>query len=813
MITKWFDDARRDIAYAARSLRRTPGFTAVAIVTLALGIGAVTVIYSVVRNVLLDPFPYQHSQRMVDVIVRDASNRILRGPLPPEEFLDYQEQSDVFEEVAGAQTERMHWVSDGGAERLSVGWVTPNTFAFLGVSPLLGRAFDGIDARSDAPPVGVLNHRTWVTLFGGDRSVVGRTVVLNGQPRTIVGVMPPRFEWHVADIWIPGPIRRGDDPKLLKSSRWFQARLKPGVSVKEAEARMNVLAARRAQTHPGEYPAQTRIQVITVIDWVVGQFRGVLYTLFAAVALLLVIACCNVANMLLARATAREREVTVRIALGASRTRIVRQLLAESLLLTAGGLAGGALLAYAGIAALVRVLPRQGVAWEVQLRLDQPVLIFALATAALATLASGLFPALQSVRRDLIAGANTGGRGGTSGRRQTRMRNSLVVAEVALSMILLLGAGLLVRSFVKLANVDLGFDSRNLLVSGLGFPQGQLESPAARAAFYREALDRVATIPGVLSVAVATTSPPFGGMRSDIAVPTGSVQPQANGTIIFCSEQYLAALGLRVTAGRALTLTDVQQSRRVAVVNETLARRYFPSGNPTGQSVRLARLATLPAPVADPTFEIVGVVPDVANQGVREPAVPAVYVPYSVVPSTSLLLVVRTAADPMRAVNAIRHEMQAISREVALLQPEPIDVVVSRSFFAQPRFSLIVLVMFASTGLVLVALGVYGVLAYTVSQRSREIAIRMALGGDRRHVLRYVFRMGLQVVGAGVVFGVAASAATNRLLVSQLWRTSPHDPVTLVLVIATIAIIGVLACWVPARRAIRVEPIEALRHE
>jgi putative ABC transport system permease protein len=810
--TAWLDDAWRDIGYAVRTLRRTPGFTAVAVITLALGIGAVTIIYSVVRNVLLDPFPYPHSQRMVDVVVRDASNRIIRGALPAPEFLDYQEQSHAFEDVMGTITDSMHWVSDASAERLTVAWVTPNAFTFLGVRPLAGRVFGPADAAPGAPPVAVLNHRTWMTVFGGDRDVVGRTLVLNGQPRTVIGIMPPRFEWHVADLWIPGALNRTDDPNAPQSSRWFQARLRRGVTVREAEAQLNVIAARRAAEHPKEYPEHFRIQVITVIDWVVGQFRGVLYTLFAAVALLLMIACCNVANMLLARATAREREISVRIALGASRGRVVRQLLAESAMLAAGAVVAGCLLAYAGISALARLMPRQGVPWETEIRLDQPVLVFALATAAVATLASGLFPALQSARGDLMSGTNVGGRSGTAGRRQTRMRSSLVVAEVALSIVLLVGAGLLMRTFVKLVGVDLGFDPRNLLVADVAFPPGQAAAAADQRHFYRQALDRIAAIPGVLSVAVANTAAPFGGRRSALEIPGAAVSPQAAALVVFGSEQLLDTIGLSLVRGRQLSAADVERSQHVAVINETFARRYFASEDPLGRTIRLSTLATMRPPVTDPMFDVIGVVRDAANQGLREPPFPQVYVPFTLRP-VLLTFVMRTSNDPMRILNALRNEIRAVDRQVALQQPITFERLIQRAFFAQPRFSLIVLGMFSCTGLVLVALGVYGVLAYTVSQQSREIAIRMALGGERRHVLHMVLRSGLRLLGAGTGVGLAAGFATNRLLVSQLWNTSPHDPVTLFVATSIVFVIGVCACLVPARRAIRVEPMVALRHE
>jgi predicted permease len=807
----WLEDARRDIGYAARTLARTPGFTVVAILTLALGIGAVTVIYSLVRNVLLQPFPYPHSQRMIDVVVRDSSGRILRGALPVPEFLDYQEQSQAFDDVMGTLTQSMHWVSEAGSERLTVGSVTPNAFTFLGVRPLHGRVFGAADAVPGAPPVAVMNHRTWVTMFGGATDIVGRTLVLNGEPRTVIGIMPPRFEWHVADLWIPGAISR-TAPDAGSTVRWFQARLKPGVSVAEAQAQIDVIATRRAAEYPREHPPGSYVQVITVIDWVVGQFRSVLYTLFAAVALLLVIACCNVANMLLARATAREREIAVRAALGASRGRIVRQLLTESAILALGGVAAGSLLAYAGIDLLAQLMPRQGVPWETKLRLDFPVLAFAIATAAFATLAFGLFPALQSVRRELVAGANSSGRSGTAVRRQTRMRSGLVVAEVTLSIILLLAAGILMRTFVKLAGADLGFDARNLLHVRIWFPPREVAEPSERQAFYRQAVDRIGAIPGVSSVAVSDVVPPFGGLRTPVEVRGTPPSDQPVAIVQFCSEQYFETLGLRLIAGRPISPADVQGLRPVAIVSDTFARKYFGTMDTVGQTIRMARLAKLPKPI-DSNFEIVGVVQDVANQGVRERPVPHAYVPYTFVAGASLAFSVRTSVPPMQLLNAVKREIQTVNRMVAVPEPDTLENFIHRVFYVQPRFSVIVLGMFAGAGLVLVALGVYGVLAYTVSQQSREIAIRMALGGDRGHVLRMVFRMGMRLLGLGVVAGLAASFATNRLLVSQLWNTSPHDPVTLAAAVAIVGIIGMCACWVPARRAIRVEPITALRHE
>jgi predicted permease len=808
----WLDDMRRDLGYALRTLRRAPGFAAVAVLTLGLGIGAVTVIYSVLRNVVLDPFPYRDSSRMVDVVIRGASGNLHRGALPVAEFLDYQEQSDVFEDVAGAEGESMHFVGESGAERVSVVRVTPNTFAFLGVPAFAGRHFGPADAEPGAAAVAVLNHRTWTTRFGGDPSMVGRSITLNGEPRTIVGIMPPRFEWHVGDFWIPSAISRGM-PNADRTSRWFQARLRRGVTIEQAEAQVNLIARRRAVEFPRDHPEHTRVQVITVIDWVVGRFRQTLYTLFAAVGLLLAIACCNMANMLLARGTTRERELTVRAALGASRARIVRQLLMESVVLATGGTVLGVGLAYAGIRALAAILPRAGVAWEVQLRIDQPALLFALAAAAVATLAFGVFPAFQSARRDLVAGINTAGRGGTAAPRQTRARNGLVVAEVALSVILLLGAGLLLRTFVKLVGVDLGFDPRNVIVTDLVFPSGDVVPAPERARFYREAIERANTVPGVRAAAVSNNVPPFGGLRSALEVSGVPGDGRSTARVQLCSEAYADAIGLRLVAGRQLSAADVTSARRVAVVNQTLARRYFAEKSPIGLAVRLPDLASGSQPIADPTFEIVGIVQDVANQGVRDAPLPHVYLPFTLRPSPFMGLVARTSDAPPGTYDALRRELRAADRRVAVSQPTPLERGLQQSYYAQPRFSLVVLGVFAGTGLVLIALGTYGVLAYTVSQQTRQIAIRIALGGERRHVLWMVLGRGLRLVAAGLAVGIAAGLLTNRLLENVLWQTSPRDPATIAMTIAMVVTIGAVACLVPAWRAMRVDPIVALRQE
>ncbi len=481
-------------------------------------------------------------------------------------------------------------------------------------------------------------------------------------------------------------------------------------------------------------------------------------------------------------------------------------------MLAFGGFVGGCLLAYAGISALAGFMPRQGVPWETQIRLDQPVLLFAAFAAALATVGFGVFPAVQSARRDVLAGTAIGGRT-TAGRRQTRMRGGLVVAQVALSMILLLGAGLLMRTFVKLIGADLGVDQRNVLVAGVGFPPRPDVSPESQRQFYRELLDRLGSIPGVRAAAVSNGPAPFAGNTTAFRIPGIVVPEQASALVVVSSEGLFSTATIPLLRGREFSALDVDRLNRVAVVNETLARKYFGAEDPLGRTIFIARLTTLPVPVADPTFEIIGVVRDMANQGPRELPIPQVFIPYPFRGPAALTLTVRTAGEPMRVVDALRREMLSIDSEVALVEPTPLEELIQRNVFARPRFSLLVLGIFAATGVLLVALGVYGVLAYTVSQQTREIAIRMALGGQRGDVIQMVLRLGLQLVGVGLAIGIASSLATNRLLVSQLWNISPHDPLTFAAAVLIVLTIGAVACWVPARRAVRVEPMAALRQE
>jgi len=807
----WLEDARRDLRYAVRTLSATPGFTLLAVLTLALGIGSVTVIYSVIHDVLLDPLPYPDSGRFVNVRVRDTASGGGRAVLPAAEFLDFQQQSDVFEDVIGTRGDSLLLKTPDRVEILRAVHVTPNFFEVMGLPPLLGRAIGPADAAHDAPLVAVLRHRAWVSYFGADPGVVGRAYRFGEELRTVVGVMPPRFTWHAADVWIPRPVDLAA-PDAVTFPRNFQARLKPGATIEQAEAQLNVIAARRARSHPDEYPETFRIEVVNVIEDVVGDFRGVLYTALAAVGLLLLIACCNVANMLLARATAREREMTIRAALGAGRGRIVRQLIVEGLLLALAGAAAGALLAHVGVDLLVRFLPEGPLPGEVAFGLGGPALVVSLVVAVSSAVLFGIAPALYAARRDLVQGLRGEGRGVAGGRG--RLRNALVVTEVALSLVLLLGAGLLMRTFVSLVRVETGVDADRILVVFVVFPPGEYEEPAARRQFFDRALERISALPLVEAASATQGIPVFGGFRTELGLAGDPPSRERMSVVQWCTEDYFRTVGLTTVAGVHLPRIGPDEAPRTTVVNQTFASTYFGgAAGALGQSIELLLPVGTSSERKEVRFEIVGVVRDVRNQGIREGPAPHVYLPDGMTVGAGRTILVRAAGDPRMLAEPTRRVLAEIDSNVAIRPPDTFQEALDRYIFAQPRFSLLVLAVFAITGTVLVAIGVFSVMAYTVSRQTREIAVRIALGASRRQAMGVVLGLAIRLLAVGIAAGWLASLATTRLIEAQLWNTSRHDPLTAVAAIGIVAAVALVACYLPARRAMGVDPVVALRHE
>ncbi len=803
----------QDLRYAARGLRGRPSFTFLAVLTLALGIGAATTIFSVIYNVMLDPFPYTDAHRVAQIQIRDASSTRPGGRtfFRTAEFLDYQEQIQVLDAVIGGSMEDVLMTTAEGTEQVTGGMTTPNTFQFLGVPAMLGRAFTPEDAKPDAPPVFVAAHKMWVKHFNRAPDVVGRTYTLNGVPTTLVGVMPARFTKLGADLWRPVVLSRAD-ASLAQRFFMFQGKLKPGVTLQQAQADIEVVARRVAQQYPNAYPKQFTVAVTSWVDAIVGQFKTTLYTLAAAVVLLLAISCFNVANMLLALATAREKEMAIRGALGAGRRHLLRQLLVESLLLATAGAAVGCLFAYAGTKGIAALIPEGYIPREAVIRLNVPVLLFSLGAAVTTALVFGLVPALQAAKRNVVESLKDSGKGVTGGLRRGWLRHSLIVVEVALSLMLLAGAGLLMRSFVALQRVDLGLNPENILVARLPLPRGQYDTAAAKQRFFQTLLPRLQSLPGVVAATETSTLPPYGGIGTEIEIPGKTPAERWDAIYQLCSEGYFPTLGLQIVLGRALSDVEVHAARKVAVVNRMFVEKYFGSEDPLGRHVRLKNLESLPAGrVENALFEIVGVVSDAKNNGIKDPIRPEVFIPYTVTGAFERGILVRTERAPEALLNSVRREIWAVDRGVALTLTGTLVDYLKQFSYAEPRFSLVVLGIFASVGLLLVAMGVFSVIAYAVSQQTHEIGIRVALGATRGGVLRMVAGTGLRLIVIGIALGLAGSYFAIRLIAAQIWGIPRYDPLTLAAVVVAMLAVGLAACYFPARRAMAVDPIVALR--
>ena len=807
----WF---AQDVRYALRGFRRDRGFALLAIAALALGIGATTVIFSVIENVLIEPFPYRAADRLALVYVHDTTRpEDYRNPsykLP--EFLDIQDQNHVFEDMMGNSSLDILYTDREGTLQFDGMWVTPNTFEFLGMQPMLGRMITRADGANGAAPVFAMSHRLWKKQFNRDPSVVGKTFVLNGEPRTLVSVMPPRFLLGNADIWVPSTMNRSD-PESRKLEFWLLARLKPGVTLKETASDFEVIARRLAKAYPDDFPKQFTVSSQTLTDDVVGQFKTTLYTLLAAVGMLLLIACSNVANLLLARATAREREIAIRASMGASRARIVRQLLVESLMLALGGCLLGCLFAYFGLKGVTAAMPDQTIPAEAVLRLNWRALLFAMGVTGLTTLLYGLAPALHAVRGELQNRLKDTGKGVIADSRHSKFRAGLVIWEVMLSIVLLIGAGLMMRSLFALQHVELGLNPVNILVARTPLPKDQYETAEQKRIFFRQVLQRVAALPGVIAATETSSLPPYGGPESDVTIPGKTHSDPWRAMFQLCSEGYFKTMGRHVLRGRLLTESDVDAARPVAVVNETLAKAYFGKEDPIGQKIKFNLFDELPQSTRDQYFEIIGVVADAKNRGLQQGIEPEAYLPYTVTGAMERGILVRTGVEPLSMLMLVRREIWAVDRNVALTLTGTLEGYLQKFSYAGPKFGLILLGVFATVGLVLVAIGVFSVMAYSVSLQTHEIGIRMALGAPTNTVLKMVLRKGLRLIGVGIVLGMLASIALTRWVASQLWGVSPRDPLTFVGVLLVLLVVGTVACLVPARRATRVDPLVALRYE
>jgi putative ABC transport system permease protein len=820
-----FERVGQDVRYGLRQLRRAPSFAVVAVLTLALGIGAVAVIFSVVDNALLHPFPYRDADGISVFHIHnldeagDSGRLVLSVP----EYLDYQEQNHVFSDMTGTTTADVLYTGGEGTKELSGAYVTTNTFQFLGVPPVVGRWIAPDDGKPDAPAVFLMNYRMWQEQFHGDRSIIGRAFTLNSVSRQLIGIMPPRFQYFGADVYLPISLSRIG----VYSAGWVsppgrpvypisEQRRKPGVSLEAVAADLNVIAHHLARQYPSDYPKHFNIQAVGLASDVVGNFKTMLYILLAAVGMLLLIACSNVANLLLARATSRQKEIAIRASIGAGRGRLVRQLLVESGILAALGGATGLLFAYWGLQGVVAAMPQNVLPSEAVVTMNWAVLAFTVATTVVTTLLCGLAPALHAVRRDLQAQLQDAARGTNGGYRHSGLRSGLVVAEVALSIVLLAGASLMMRSFFAVENVNPGFDPHHVLVERLVFPTARANA-ADQKIFFQQLLPRIAALPGVVSAAEGMTLPPFFGPATEVTVPNRTHSERWLSMYELCSEGWFRTVGVPLERGRLLSETDIDSARMVAVINQTFGRKFLGTGDPIGQKVKFNDLDMAAAGTTGAAtggyFEVVGVVGDSKNMGLREAVAPEAFLPYTVAGAGRRALLVRTTGDPLAMARTVNRVVWRLEPGIALQQTRSIETFMRDYAFAQPRFSLIVLGAFAGIGLILVITGVFSVLAYSVSLQTHQIGIRMALGAQRDAVLGMILGRGMKLLGAGIVLGEIASLLVTNLLSSEIWGVSARDPLTLGGIAAIVVLAGVIACLLPARKASRVDPMVALRYE
>jgi len=799
---------RRDVLYALRTLARNPGFACVSVLALALGIGANTAIFTVVNSVLLQPLHFYKPAQLVRVRERNLKAGFPEFSLSPGNYLDFRDHNHSFSGIAAMSGASMNYSGGAEPERLRGTRVTAEFFQVLGVSPMLGRTFTAQENQLGSQHVVILSYGLWQRRFAGSRDVLGRQMNLNNELYSVVGVMPADFHFpDRIEFWIP---------MAMNLQNWQQrgghylggiGRLRDGVTLAAAQADLNIIAARAEKAYPDSNAGwDTTLQSLR--ETVVGKVRPAIVTLTAAVGFVLLIACVNLANLLLSRSAARRKEIGIRNALGAGRGRLIRQLLTESVLLSSLGAVVGLVLAWAGTRLLGNltpdILPRAG-----EIGVDARVLLFTAAIAILTGILFGLAPAIQMARTDLISALREGGRGNSMGFRRNSLRSVLVIGEVALALVLLSGAGLLMRSFYHLQGVDPGFDPHDVLTFRTSLPSARYKTSPLIVTFYDRALTAIRALPGVTAAGAGQIFPLSGDdyILSFVQVgkPPVAVGNQPSAAYYSVTPGYFEALRIPVKTGRDFAARDTADAPAVCVISESMARQFYRNENPIGQRLQVGNGSNKPA-------EIVGIVGDVRDQELESFGRPAIYYPSTQDSFGSMYFGVRTAGDPETLIAPLRAAIRSLDPELPLDAVGTVDDLVSKSL-AQRRFSMLLMAVFAALALLLAMVGIYGVMAYSVTQATQEIGIRMALGAKRGDVLRIVLTYGGILMAAGLVIGVAAAAGAGRLLAAQLYQVKPFDPLTFAAVVAALLATGLAACLVPAFRAMRVDPLVALRNE
>jgi putative ABC transport system permease protein len=797
----------QDLRYGVRMLMKKPGFTLIAVITLALGIGANTALFSVVNAALLRPLPFHQAEQLVMVYTRTAGADA-RDPVAWPELLDWRTQSQSFAYLSAFTTQSVNLTGRTEPSRVVGGFVSADFFSMLGVEPALGRGFLANEDAAGAEKVGIVSYALWRDRFGADPALLGQTLTLNNQLFTVVGVTPDGFRAPYSDVDVWLPIQHYPNFSSERKSANFEVlgRMRTGVALRQAQAEMETIAARLATQYP-ETNKDRGVNLIGLQSLLVERLRPSLLALFGAAGFVLLIACANLANLQLSRAIGRSRELALRAALGAGRGRLVRQLLTESLLLSLMGGALGLLLGVWGMDALaassaVNLTPL------VEVKLDRYVFGFTCGAALLTGVLFGLFPALRFSRPDLNEALKAGGRSASASLGRSRLRGSLVVAQVALALILLVGAGLMVRSFMNLAGVDPGFDGNNVLTLEYRVPRNKYPKPLQQWRFHEQAVAAVQALPGVESAAAVGAIPHGGnvGVTSftlpDRAAPPAGQEPRAQSNR--ADTNYFRTMKIPLVQGRVFSPQDKADAPLVIVINQTMARNYWPNANPLGQQVHL--------PDFDMTASVIGVVGDVRHDSLDELAQPQVYLPYAQHPHIFASMVVRTTGDPQSFANAVRGAIWSVDKDQPVWKVRTLDSLLQRSLGYQ-RFLLQLLGAFAALALLLAAIGIYGVLAYAVSQQTREFGVRMALGAQASDIFRLILGQGMKLTLGGMGIGLLGAFWLTRLMKTLLFDVSVTDPLTFLLIVLLLMIVALFACWIPARRATKVDPMIALRCE
>jgi putative ABC transport system permease protein len=794
----------QDLRYGSRMLLKQPIFTLIAVLTLALGIGANTAIFSLVNAVLLRPLPFAESERLVWTWGEFSGGN--RASTSPPDFLDYRAQNRCFEELAAMMFKSFNLTGSGEPDRVIGSMVTANFFQALGVELVQGRAFLPEEERSGPAQVAIIGQGLWRRRFDGDPQIIGKTITLDGRSHIVVGVAPDATRvLQEAEIWTPLTF---DDPEMkVRRFHFLRAvgRLKRGVTLQQAQADIDAVSAGLEKLYP-ESNKDWRLRLVPMREFLVGETRRPLYVLLGAVGLVLLIACANVANLTLSQAARRQKEVALRHALGAKRMRLIRQLLTESALLSVIAGTIGLLLAWWG-ADLLMVLAEDSIPRVGEIALDNRVLGFTLLVSLLTALFFGLAPALQASRPDLNETLKEGGKGGGSSSRMGRARNALIVVEVAMALVLLVGAGLLIKSFRRLQEVEPGFDPRNLLTMRLFLPLSKYAEPQQRQAFFEQALKRIGSLPGVQAVGTSTSIPTLGGGDTYFTIE-GKPFPDLNRKVTalnpMVSHDYLRTMKIPLIKGRHFTEPETKEEKAKAVIiNEAFARAYFADDEPLGKRLIID--------MGEPwTCEIVGVARDTTQFALGVSAYPLMYLPS--IRAGVAAVVIRSSGDPLALTASVRESVREVDRDLPIANIRSMDQIMS-SMSGDARFRTLLLGVFAAVALLLAAIGIYGVISYSVAQRAREIGIRIAIGAQNRDVLRLVVGQGMKLALIGVGVGIAGALAFTRVLSGLLFNVSATDPLTFVGVSTLLALVALLACYVPARRAMSVDPMVALRCE